>query len=100
MDRDNEGIPCAGGRLSPAAENAAREDTRPPGEFTPINNVQHNKMDEFVTISATVLEMSGRTIENLRIVDIRLTPEEEEEREKEEREKEKRRDKDGDDDDD
>ena len=33
--RDNEGIPCTGGRLSPAAENAAREDTRPPGEFTP-----------------------------------------------------------------
>lgn len=60
------------------------------------------KGDEFESdgLSATVLEMSGRTIENLRIVDIRLTPEEEEEREKEEREKEKRRDKDGDDDDD
>lgn len=56
--------------------------------------------DEFESdgLSATVLEMNGRTIENLRIVDIRLSPEEEEEREKEEREreKEKRRDKDSD----
>ncbi len=54
--------------------------------------------DEFESdgLAATVLEMNGRTIENLRIVDIRLTPEEEEQREKEEREKEKRREKDED----
>ncbi len=58
------------------------------------------KGDEFESdgLSATVLEMNGRTIENLRIVDIRLSAEEEEQREKEEREreKEKRREKDND----
>ncbi len=40
---DNEGIPCTGGRLSPAAENTAREDTRPPASDTRINPVRHNK---------------------------------------------------------
>ena len=52
-------------------------------------------------LSASVLGMSGRTIDTLRIVDIRLTPEEEEEREREEREreKEKRREKDDEEDD-
>ena len=40
---DNEGIQCTGGRLSPAAENTAREDTRPPASDTRINPVQHNR---------------------------------------------------------
>ena len=39
---DNEGIPCTGGRLSSAAENTAREDTRPPANDTHINSGQHN----------------------------------------------------------
>ena len=54
VDRDNESIPCTGGRLSPAAENAAREDTRPPGEFTMSNTIiliilskKHQKLPSF-----------------------------------------------------
>jgi len=49
--------------------------------------------DEFESngLFATVLEMDKRTIKTLKIIDVRLTPEEEEEREREEREREKER---------
>ncbi|MBR4171041.1 MAG: hypothetical protein IKR48_05265 [Kiritimatiellae bacterium] len=42
VEADNRCISNLGGRLSPAAGNAAREDMRPLRKFTPINNVRHN----------------------------------------------------------